>query len=373
MKYRVVITLFLAVFLLVGSCKKDPENPSKPADDYTYDPTPYDLVLPSNRGWNSFPIPADNPLTKAGVALGRKLFYDQILSVNNSQSCASCHKQENAFADPSRLSAGAFGQASQRHSMPLFNLPWADKYNFTGQRYFWDGGANDLERQALGPILNPLEMSNPSLEPVLKRLQAHSEYPGLFKRAFGSDSITSVKLAKALAQFERTLLSTNSPYDKAERRQRLRTQSEINGMFVFNTEGKGDCFHCHGNENTAYFTDFLFHNNGLDAMPKDSGLGRITGNPADLFKFKTPTLRNLAFTAPYMHDGRFKTLMDVINFYDTGTKNSPNVDPNIAKHFKEGGLNLTPQEKLDLLNFLLSISDTSFTRETKFSDPKFAF
>jgi len=359
----------LLVFLLVGSCKEDPKNPTMPTGDYAYDPTPYDLVLPSNLGWSNFPVPADNPLTKAGVALGRKLFYDPILSVNNTQSCASCHKQENSFTDPGQFSNGALGQLGQRHSMPLFNLGWAEKYNATGQRFFWDGGANDLERQALGPILNPIEMSNPSLFPVLKRLQEHKEYPGLFKRAFGSDSITSVKLAKALAQFERTLLSTNSPWDKAERRQRLRTQSEINGMFIFNTEGKGDCFHCHGNEKTAYFTDYLFHNNGLDAMPKDSGLGKITGSPFDFGKFKTPSLRNLAFTAPYMHDGRFKTLMEVINFYDNGTKNSPNVDANIAKHFKEGGLNLTPQEKMDLHAFLLSLSDTSFILNPKFSKP----
>lgn len=369
MNRSLVISFFLVLIIAIVACKKEPKNPPIDAANYAYDPTPYDLNLPTNVGWSSFPIPNENPLTKAGVALGRKLFYDPILSVNNSVSCASCHKQENAFADPNRLSFGAFGQASERHSMPLYNLAWAEKFNATGQRFFWDGGANDLERQALGPILNPLEMSNPSLGPVLKRLQEHSEYPGLFKRAFNSDSITSVKLAKALAQFERTLISSNSPWDRAERRQRLRTQSEINGMFIFNTEGKGDCFHCHGNEKTPFFTDFLFHNNGLDAMPKDSGLGRITGSPFDFGKFKTPSLRNLAFTAPYMHDGRFKTLMEVINFYDTGTKNSPNIDPNIAKHFKEGGLNLSPQEKQDLLNFLLSLSDSSFIQDPRFSMP----
>jgi cytochrome c peroxidase len=368
MKKQLILVAIVSVTSLWVACRKDAPLSSE-KDRYAYDPTPYNLVLPGNLGWSSFPIPADNPLTNTGVALGKKLFYDPILSVNNKQSCASCHKQENAFSDPLAFSFGTFGQKSERHSMPLFNLGWAEKYNQTGHRFFWDGGANDLERQALGPILNPLEMANPSLEPVLNRLKNHPEYPGLFKRAFGSDTITSIRLAKALSQFERILITSNSPWDKAERRERLRTPSEINGMFIFVTESKGDCFHCHGNLSSPFFTDYLFHNNGLDASPKDSGLFRITGNPFDIGKFKTPSLRNLAFSAPYMHDGRFNTLMEVIEFYNSGVKNSPNIDPNIAKHFPEGGLNLTPQEKIDLLNFLLSLSDTSFTKNSEFSAP----
>jgi cytochrome c peroxidase len=193
-------------------------------------------------------------------------------------------------------------------------------------------------------------------------LQKHSEYPSLFRKAFGSDSITTVKLARAISQFERTLISSNSNWDKAERRQRLRTPSEINGMIIFSTE-KGDCFHCHGNLSSPYFTDFVFHNNGLDEIPKDSGLFRITGKLEDLGKFKTPSLRNLSFTPPYMHDGRFNTLMEVIEFYNSGTKNSPTVDPMISKNFDHGGLNLTPIEKLDLLNFLLSLNDTNFVTQ----------
>ncbi|MDZ4668802.1 MAG: cytochrome c peroxidase [bacterium] len=344
--------LFLGIW---SSCKKDPEV----GDSYAYNPEPYNLVLPNNLGWSSFPIPADNPLTNAGVALGEKLFFDPILSANNTQSCASCHQISNSFADSNKFSIGAFGQVGNRAAMPLFNLAWTDKYNLTGHRYFWDGGANDLERQALGPILNPVEMANTSLFDVVARLQNHAEYPSLFRKAFGSDSVTSVKLAKALAQYERTLISSNSNWDKAERRQRLRTQSEINGMVIFSTE-KGDCFHCHGNLSSPYFTDFGFHNNGLMANPKDSGLFRITGRPEDFGKMKTPSLRNLSFTGPYMHDGRFKTLMEVIEFYNSGTQNSPTVDPMISKSFPHGGLNLTPPEKIDLLNFLLSLNDSSF-------------
>jgi cytochrome c peroxidase len=347
--------VIIGISLFIIACKKDPET----GDPYAYDPTPYNLQIPKSLGWTSFPIPSDNPLTEAGVALGRKLFNDPILSVNNTQSCASCHKVPNSFADPLRFSIGALGDIGERQAMPLFNLAWAERYNLTNHRYFWDGGATDLERQAIGPILNPIEMANPDLFSVIARLQKHPEYPSLFRKAFGSDSITSVKLAKAIAQFERTLISSNSNWDKAERRERLRTQSEINGMIIFSTE-KGDCFHCHGNPSSPFFTDFLFHNNGLDEMPKDSGLMRITGLPEDFGLMKTPSLRNLSFTAPYMHDGRFNTLMEVIEFYNSGTKNSPTVDPMISKSFPHGGLNLTPMEKNDLLNFLLSLNDSSF-------------
>jgi cytochrome c peroxidase len=203
---------------------------------------------------------------------------------------------------------------------------------------------------------------------VVARLQSHAEYPNLFRKAFGSDSITSVKLAKAISQYERTLISSNSNWDKAERRERLRTQSEMNGMMIFGSE-KGDCFHCHGNLSSPFFTDFGFHNNGLDEVQKDSGLYRITGIPEDFGKMKTPSLRNLSFTPPYMHDGRFSTLMEVIEFYNSGTKNSPTVDPMISKNFPKGGLNLTPQEKIDLLNFLLSLNDSAFILDGRYAAP----
>ncbi|OYU97785.1 MAG: cytochrome-c peroxidase [Bacteroidetes bacterium B1(2017)] len=332
---------------------------------YAYDPTPYQLAIPTNLGWSSFPIPEDNPMTVAGVELGKKLFYDPILSANNTQSCASCHQAANSFADPNSFSKGAFGQEGNRSAPPLYNLGWTDKYNTTGHKFFWDGGATDMERQAIGPILNPIEMGNKNMFEVLARLQKDATYPALFRKAFGSDSITTVKLAKVISQFERTLISSNSNWDKAERRQRLRTPSEINGMMIFISEGKGDCFHCHGNLSSPYFTDFGFHNNGLDVNPKDSGLYRITGKAEDVGRFKTPSLRNLSFTAPYMHDSRFKTLMEVIEFYNSGTKHSATVDPMISKNFDKGGLNLTPQDKLDLLNFLLSLNDSNFINDPK--------
>lgn len=356
------------VFVLIGasffcfflSCKKDKEVLTN--DPFAYDPTPYQLILPQGFGWKQFPIPSDNPLTVAGVELGKKLFHEKLLSANNTQSCASCHKPEFAYSDfGKQFSEGITGQKGNRNAPALFNLAWADLYNLSGHRYFWDGGKGDLEQQAVGPIVNPIEMAS-NLVDVVSKLQQHPEYPKLFKRAFGNDSITVSKIVKAIAQFERTLISSNSPFDQAERRERQRTPSEYRGMILFNSESGGDCFHCHGNLSSPYFTNFMFHNTGMDEVPQDSGLYRITGNPADIGKFKTPSLRNLVFTAPYMHDGRFKTLEEVIEFYNSGIKMSPHVDPNIAKH-AVSGLHLTPQDKVDLLNFLVSLSDSTFIKE----------
>lgn len=363
-KNGLVVFIFLIIVLLYA-CRKDIPI----GDPFAYDPTPYKFKIPLTHGWSAFPVPTDNPQTVAGVSLGKKLFFEPMLSANNTKSCASCHNPAFAFSDKGiAFSDGVNGEKGTRNAMPLFNLGWADKYNLTIHRYFWDGGANDLERQAIGPITNPVEMAS-NLNDVIRKLQSHPEYPGLFRKAFGSDSITTSKLTKALAQFERTLISSNSPYDKAERRERLRTQSEHNGMIIFITESKGDCFHCHGNLGSPFFTDFSFQNNGLDEISTDLGLGRITGKAEDMGKFKVPTLRNLVFTAPYMHDGRFKTLQEVVEFYNSGTQNAASVSPFISKHFAAGGLNLTPQDKIDLISFLVSLSDTAFVLNPEFSKP----
>ncbi len=363
MKRRI---LFLClIIIIVQACRKDKQV----GDPFAYDPTPYKFNIPLTYGWSLFPVPADNQQTEAGVRLGRKLFYEPMLSANNGKSCASCHNPAFAFSDKGNaFSEGVTGQKSTRNSMSLFNLGWADKYNLNIHRYFWDGGANDLERQVIGPITNPIEMAS-DLNDVIHKLQNHPEYPGLFRKAFGSDSITTSKLTKAIAQFERTLISSNSPFDKAERRERLRTQSEHNGMIIFISESKGDCFHCHGNLSAPFFTDFSFQNNGLDLVPADLGLGKITGKAEDIGKFKVPSLRNLVFTAPYMHDGRFNTLQEVVEFYNSGTQNAATVSPFISKHIASGGLNLTPQDKIDLISFLVSLSDTSFVLNPEFSKP----
>ncbi|MFN4082072.1 MAG: cytochrome-c peroxidase [Bacteroidia bacterium] len=368
---KFVIILF-TLFVWFFACKKDVEvnNQNNNNDNglYDYDPTPYFVNLPSRGGWSMFPVPNDNPLTKAKVELGKKLFFDPILSVDNTISCASCHDPQKAFTDGRRFSVGVNGKVVTRNAMPLFNLAWADAFAETPHRYFWDGGANDLERQALAPIVNPLEMAN-TLQNAINTLQKHNLYPKLFKRAFGSDSITTSNLAKAIAAFERTLVSTNSKYDKYTRGEAQLTPEEFSGMFIFMQESKGDCFHCHGNDKSPYFTDFNFKNNGLQRVFNDSGLFRITGNPADLGKFKTPSLRNLVFTAPYMHDGRFNTLEEVVDFYSEGIQNSPTIDPNIAKHIREGGVNLNPIEKRDLIAFLKTLTDSSFIKNAEFLHP----
>lgn len=237
--------------------------------------------------------------------------------------------------------------------MPLFNLAW--NYN---ERFNWDGTALSLERQAEEPVENPIELHS-NWDNVVSRLQAHPEYPELFRLAFKTTTITKELTTKAIAQFERTLISANSKFDNYTLGNATLTAQELNGLDVFLREDKGDCFHCHGNPSNPLWTDNLFHNNGLDATFTDLGLGTVTGDPNDNGKFKSPSLRNLAFTAPYMHDGRFSTLDEVINHYSEGLQNSATIDP-LMKQIAQGGVQLTDEDKADLKAFLLTLSDASF-------------
>lgn len=360
----------MAGALFFEACKTDdavkPENGGViPKDTGSYKPTPYTLVYPTgNILWPRLKIPVDNPLTVEGIALGKKLFYDKMLSADNSVSCASCHFQEHAFSDTKALSTGVGNLEGKRNAMPLFNLGWNEVFNNSVHRFFWDGRKIDLENQVLGPITDPLEM-NQDLAELEQELRNNKEYPGLFKKAFGTDSITMRLVMYAIAQFERTLISSNSKFDKYTRGEVQLSEKEMRGLTIFKTE-KGDCFHCHGNDMSPFFTDFKFHNNGLDATPKDAGLGAITGEAADMGLFKTPSLRNLSFTAPYMHDGRFKTLEEVIEFYNSQTKEGATTDEVIRKHFPNGGLNLTEEEKSDLLAFLHTLDDYEFLKDPRY-------
>ena len=306
-------------------------------------------------------IPLDNPQTVEGIALGKKLFFDPILSGDNTLACAHCHMPENAFTDTSQFSVGIDGQFGIRNSMPLFNLAW----NYD-ERFAWDGKELSLERQVFEPVRNPVEMHS-NWNDVAFKLQNHSEYPELFSQAFGNEEIDSTLVAKAIAQFERTLISANSKFDRYSQNLVELTSQELSGLDVFLNEDKGDCFHCHGNPNNPLWTDNIFHNNGLDANFTDFGLGAVTGNPADNGKFKSPSLRNLAFTAPYMHDGRFATLDEVIEFYSTGLQNSATIDP-LMKKVDEGGVNLSTQEKAYLKAFLLTLSDPEFISNPDFQN-----
>ena len=331
--------------------------------NYVNQPTPMPLEIPEIfSDYILDPvIPIDNPQTVEGVALGKKLFFDPILSGDNTQACADCHKPQNAFTDNSRFSDGIDGVFGNRNSMPLFNLAW--NYN---DRFFWDGRTLSLEHQALEPVTNPIEMHN-TWEVVVDRLSQHPEYPQLFNNAFGEGSITKEKTTKAIAQFERTLISANSKFDRFLLGEATLTPEEQNGFDVFMDESRGDCFHCHGNPNNPLWTNNAFHNNGLDATFTDLGLGEVTGDPGDNGKFRSPSLRNLAYTAPYMHDGRFATLDEVINHYSEGLQNSPTIDP-LMKKVNQGGVQLTDQDKADLKAFLLSLSDPSFINNPDFQN-----
>ena len=302
---------YICFFLLLMNCSSKEEE--------IYVPIPYNLETPSLFSDKLIApiIPTNNPLTEEGIALGKKLFFDKILSGDETQSCATCHEPQKAFTDNLQFSAGIDGNLGTRNAMPLFNLAW----NFD-ERFAWDGKEFSLEKQALEPVSNPIELHSDWVN-VANKLQNHSEYTTLFLRAFGTSTIDSTLITKAIAQFERTLISGNSKFDQFLRGETTLTPEEQNGFDVFMDEARGDCFHCHGSNNNPLWTDNQFHNNGLDTVFLDLGLGAITGDPADNGKFKSPSIRNLEFTAPYMHDGRFATLEDVINHYSCLLYTSP--------------------------------------------------
>ena len=357
MKLKHIIGSCVLLSIFVVGCKNDTEV-IEPSTPIKYIPTPYTLEIPDK--FPQMPIPDDNPLTVEGVALGRKLFYDPILSKDNTVSCGSCHSLENAFSDDKQFSEGVDNQLGDRNAMAIFNLGW-------NIDFFWDGRSRHLEDQALGPVTNPVEM-HLSWTEAATRLNAHPEYPLLFEQALGVTTIDSGDVAKAIAQFERTIISGNSKFDQKEVGKYFFTQLERDGEIIYFTE-KGDCFHCHGG---PLFTFNTFHNNGLDAIPTDIGLGKVTGLATDNGKFKAPSLRNIEKTAPYMHDGRFATLEEVIDFYHTGVEQtSPNIDGLMTKENRktDGELALTDYDKQALLAFLKTLTDEEFLTMDAYKDP----
>jgi cytochrome c peroxidase len=286
------------------------------------------------------PIPKDNPLTEAKVRLGRKLFFDPVLSADGTVSCASCHQPDHGFASPQAQAVGIGGKRTPRNAPSLFNRAY-------GTSFFWDGREATLEAQALRPIENPLEMGA-SVPAAVKRLQEHAEYPEHFQRAFG-DGVTAANLARALAGFERVLLLGNSRVDRfrAGNTQAL-TDSERHGLWLY--ESRGRCWRCHSGPN---FTDEQLHNTGVSwgRLPLDLGRFEATRNEADRGRFKTPTLRGLTRTAPYMHDGSLKTLEEVVEFYSKGGGKNPNLDPVLEP------LQLSKNDVRDLVAFLNALSD----------------
>ncbi|MBM3429405.1 MAG: cytochrome-c peroxidase [Bacteroidetes bacterium] len=350
----------LAITFMFFSCRKD---------NTRYLPTPYNLEIPSH-----FPdmiIPADNPMTVEGVELGRFLFYEKRLSGDNTQSCASCHLPSASFSDPNQYSTGIDGIQGTRHSMALVNLGWEDFF-------FWDGRKTTLETQILEPVPNPIEMHQ-SWKRTVEKLNADVNYRNRFFKAFGEEGIDSTKATKAIAQFIRTLISGESKFDvmyKYENNLSLNSSEqailqtvdveEWAGYDLFKSLNGADCFHCH---NGPLMRVKKFSNNGL--MPNsvdDRGRAGVTNNPLDNYKFKVPTLRNIALTAPYMHDGRFATLDEVIEHYSSGIHMSPTIDP-LIEFGSQGGVQLDAQEKYLLKKFLLTLTDQKFVLNPNFQDP----
>jgi cytochrome c peroxidase len=349
---------------LVGATLyQEPPEPVLPPVPYTYAaPLPTNLVrrtVTARSGVASQVGPTDNtpatnPITDAGATLGRVLFYDVRLSANNRVSCGSCHIQEFGFSDTARFSVGLNGERTKRHSMALANARF-----YPSGRYFWDERAATLEDQVLMPIQDKVEMGM-SLDVLVPKLKATRFYPGLFEAAFGSPDITSERVARGLAQFIRSMVSTGSFLDRpAAGGVRLAgtpgVRLDVSGATIFSTQ----CATCH--LATAHELDAP-HNTGLDSTITDPGAGEG--------RFKAPSLRNVAVRPPYMHDGRFKTLEEVIAFYDTGIKNNPSLDKMLRnKDSSVSRMNLTAQQRASLLAYLQLFTDSTLLTAPKYSNP----
>lgn len=303
--------------------------------------------------------------SKAEVYLGRRLFYDPILSADSSFSCNSCHKQEFAFSDgPKSFSTGIKGDKLRRNTPALFNLIWYPSF-------FWDGRANSLAEQALHPVRHPKEMNLSWLE-AEERILASTNYVAQFKRVYGDVKIDSNLICRSLAAFQSILLSQNSKYDRVLRGEDYFSAEEYQGFQIANLQNKGDCMHCHPTDANALGTTGAFSNNGLNLALSsrdyaDTGRAQISGRDQYGW-FKIPSLRNLVFSAPYMHDGRFKTLEEVVDFYSDGVQNAYNIDSKM-QYAHRGGVKLSPNEKKALVAFLKTLSDSSFTVDTNYRNP----
>jgi len=326
------ILLSAIILLLLFSCKKGENEP--------YQTTPYEVTIPF--GFPEMQFQNDNPLTVEGVQLGRMLYYDSLLHQTGSRACASCHVQQTGFT------------TYASNALPHINLGWDNVF-------LWNGKIEgSLEEVMLFEVEDFFQAD-------MSKLNSDSQYPELFKKVFGVNTITSKEAAYALAQFLRTSVSGNSRYDRVMRNEIFFSDAESNGYEIFFTE-KGDCFHCHG---APMFLDYSFHNIGLDSSFTGKELGRynVTANPYDSGKMATPTLRNIALTAPYMHDGRFQTLEEVVEHYNSGVKHSSTLDPIMTKPGKEFGLQLSALEKTDLVAFLKSLTDTAYILNSALSQP----
>ncbi|MDZ7879820.1 MAG: cytochrome-c peroxidase [Saprospiraceae bacterium] len=337
-----VILFLIFITLVVAACKKD-----------IVDDTPqYQPFLPSN-----FPTPTydltTNPVTKEGFELGRSLFYDPILSLDSTISCGNCHQQTAGFTQHGHdISHGIKDRLGIRNAQPVMNMLW-------NKSFFWDGGVHNLDFVAISALTSPVEMEE-TLDGVVAKLKRHKTYPTRFKTVFNSEEITSAKMLKAVSQFMVMCVSGNSKYDKFVRNEgAILTTDEQAGLNIVKTK----CGNCH---NTDLFTDHSFRNNGLE---ETSDKGRYTASliESDKNKFRVPTLRNLTYTAPFMHDGRFQTLDQVLKHYTEGVRNSATLDPVLNQNGKLGII-LTEQEKTQIKAFLKTLEEEAFIRDKRFSE-----
>ena len=319
-------------------------------------PVPLTLSLPNN-----FPPPVydltHNPLTEEGVALGKMLFYDPQLSRDNTISCGSCHIQVAGFTHHGHdVSHGIEDKLGRRNSLPVQNLLWYSAF-------FWDGGVHDLDLVSLNPLTDPVEMDERP-ENVFRKISAQERYKTAFKNAFGSEEVTSTRFLQALSQFMVTMISANAPYDKFMRQEGYQLSGdELKGLTLFQEK----CATCHA---TDLFTDMSFRNNGVSSasdLLRDGGREEITLNPQDRGKFKVPSLRNVAYTAPYMHNGRFNTLKEVLDFYDVGVHNSETLDP-LLQNDGSQGIPLDEEEKKMIIAFLQTLTDNQFLSDRRFAE-----
>ena len=386
MKIRLQIwSLYLMCIIALVVLCGCPRKPPKPL------PKPFTITIPLG-----FPtqlnIPSDNPMTYEGIELGRHLFYEGRMSGRHdlSMSCFSCHRQEHSFEsgmnalNENRRVVGLTGIEAPTNMLPLINLV------FQHEGYTWNGaihpsntdmGSAELSVPSREPfhyrnlesfvwtmIVLPFEIDG-DIQRTVDMIASIPKYPPMFEKAFGSPHVTIERISKAIAQFVRTLISADSKFDRFLQGKAQLTDDEMAGWLLFETE-KADCFHCHGGEGNPLFSTYGFANNALfDANHKHlHDRFSFTRNPRDVGRYKIPTLRNIALTAPYMHDGRFATLEEVVDFYSEGLKWSPTVDPNM-KQVGQGGVQLTAREKRQLIAFLHTLTDSTFITNPKFSNP----
>ncbi len=334
--------ILIILFLFVTGCNKKDTGAGRTI-------TPIALEIPD--GW---PSPrydfTNNPLTVEGFDLGKKLFYDGRLSKDGNFPCASCHQQFAAFATFDHdFSHGFNNQFTTRNAPPLFNLAWHKEFH-------WDGGINHIEVQPLGPITAVNEMAE-TIDNVVAKVGADAEYRRMFQKAFGDETVTSQKMMKALALFMNAMVSYNSRYDRMKRGDTSFSSAEQRGYDLF----RANCASCH---TEPLFTDLSYRNNGLNENPGigDKGRMRISGLATDSLKFKVPSLRNILLTFPYMHDGRFKSPMQVLNHYTAGIEQSATLDPLL-----KNGISLSDMDKLYLLEFFKTLTDSTFIKDKRFA------